>query len=60
MRIIRPGKEPRNKEYRTTCGNCDCHFEFVASEAKEVQDQRDGDYLEIACPTCGHAVTVTP
>lgn len=43
----------RDAMYRHTCGPCGCEFTFLASDAKETFDQRDGTYLEIKCPECG-------
>lgn len=60
MKIIKDGKPPENKIHRTNCRNCRTRFEFAAREAKYISDQRDGDFLQIACPTCGVRVTVTP
>lgn len=60
MRIIRNGRKPEDREHRATCTNCDTRFEFAQKEAKYITDQRDGDYLHICCPVCGHSVAVSP
>lgn len=57
MRIVRQGRVPAKKEYRVGCDNCDTVFIFEEGEARYVSDQRDGDYLEIKCPTCKESVT---
>ena len=60
MRIIKPGKLPEQKTYQSICARCKCHFEFQQIEARYMSDQRDGDYLQIPCPTCHNTVTVIP
>ncbi len=52
MKVIKQGKLPGDKEYRTTCRNCKTEFSFVAKEANYVSDQRDGDCLQVSCPLC--------
>lgn len=37
--------------YERTC-RCGCRFRFLETDAVRRSDQRDGDYLEIACPEC--------
>lgn len=59
MKILVPGKLPTAKVYRAICQKCKCQFEFVRSEARLFHDQRDGDYLIIACPTCSEGVTAS-
>ncbi len=60
MRIIKEGKLPGDRVGQVECPNCHTHFEFKASEAKFVSEQRDGDYYRITCPFvgCGHSVCV--
>lgn len=53
MKIIKQGKIPAEREYRVTCRTCDTVFQFAQSEGKVTSDQRDGDFVSIACPTCG-------
>lgn len=62
MRIVKEGKLPGEQEYRATCRRCGTLFVFLQSEAVLKGDQRDGDYLEVACPLkgCGAAVLVDP
>jgi RNase P subunit RPR2 len=52
MKIIERGHLPEQKPYRVTCGTCRTIFEFEQREAKVTRDQRDGDYVSIACPVC--------
>lgn len=55
MKIIKEGKLPEKKTYKTSCSNCGTEFEFKQEEAEFVSDQRDGDYLKIHCPLPGCA-----
>jgi len=52
MEIIKRGIKPSEKQYEATCRNCDTQIRFFAAEAVRKSDQRDGDYLSIACPVC--------
>ena len=56
MKIIFKGTLPGAREYQASCTNCKTIFEFVASEGKIHVDQRDGDYVTIACPVCYKSV----
>jgi len=58
MRVIRQGTPRADRLYKATCRECDCEFEFQASEARFHPDQRDGDFLSIPCPTCHIVVNV--
>lgn len=58
MRIIREGKIPEEKTYTVECHYCKTAFEFAQKEGRYQPDQRDGDYIEIACPTCKKPCTV--
>lgn len=59
MRVIKIGvkKSEPDTEIVTTCRECDTQFGFLPSEAKLVNDNRDGDYYEIFCPVCSIKVT---
>jgi len=61
MQIISTGRLPGQNIYQSTCRNCGTIFQFSRSEAKEVVDQRDGNFLLITCPLagCGHHVTTS-
>lgn len=52
MEIIVRGKLPEEDEYEATCYRCRTVFRFQRVEARYVSDQREGDYLSIACPVC--------
>ena len=53
MRIIKEGQLPETKKHVFTCTNCKCQFEAIRSECTYNDDQRDGAFLSITCPTTG-------
>lgn len=57
MKIIKKGTIPKTTK-RFTCLNCGCIFECDEREYKMHFDQRDGDYSEADCPTCGRRVLI--
>jgi hypothetical protein len=59
MRIVRQGKLPETQLFRGTCRSCDTEIEFMRIEAKQVSDQRDGDYLSHPCPICKADINVS-
>lgn len=59
MRIIREGKLPEEKVATVTCGYCACYFEFAQKEGTSIYDQRDGNCVQIACPTCSRYIYVS-
>jgi RNase P subunit RPR2 len=58
MKIIKEGKIPSERLYRTTCRHCKTVFEFLESEGN-VRYYRDGNYVEIICPICNIICNVT-
>lgn len=54
MKILTKGTKPTDRIYRSTCPECGTEYEFAQHEAKYHSDQRDGDVLEIKCPSCQH------
>lgn len=52
--IIKEGKK-KIPVFRATCSCCDCVFEFNKEDA-EFGEDRDGKYLKLDCPCCGHPV----
>lgn len=57
MKVIKQGIKPENKVLTMECRYCKAVFEFEKREARLVYDQRDGNYLEIACPCCSEKLT---
>jgi len=52
IEIIKQGTLPGDVPYECTCQHCKTHFRFIRSDALPTSDQRDGDYLSLACPFC--------
>lgn len=52
--IIKEGRKKR-PVFRASCPCCDCVFEFNKEDA-EFGEDRDGKYLKLDCPCCGHLV----
>lgn len=59
MNIIKEGKLPEHKIYRTDCNNCGTIFEFEQFEARFISDFRDGNCLMAHCPLCKKEVYVS-
>lgn len=61
MRIITKGTIPSEKWYIAKCNHCGTKFEFQQKEGTLTYDQRDGNFITIACPLpeCNHNVTVS-
>lgn len=57
MRILKQGTRDGGRKYTATCNGCGTKIEFLQKEATRVSDQRDGDYMEIQCPTCPRRIT---
>lgn len=52
MKIIKQGQPPSSRIYRFTCTSCETVFEAERSECEQIQDFRDGDFVQIYCPVC--------
>jgi hypothetical protein len=57
MKILKQGLIPEEVVYTTTCAHCGTMFEFLQKEGKLTDDQRDGSYVSIECPTCKRTCT---
>lgn len=53
MKIIKEGKLPEQKIYSGTCHYCNCEVEAEKWEWSFTYDQREGNFLQIDCPTIG-------
>lgn len=56
MKILKEGKRPEATVHRGTCNWCDTEIEFARHEGTVTHDQREGDYVSVDCPVCGHSV----
>ena len=57
IEVVELGTPPDQVEYETRCQKCQSKLKFKRSDAKYVNDQRDGDYLTVECPVCKNLVT---
>jgi predicted nucleic acid-binding Zn-ribbon protein len=57
MKVLVSGKNGKPKT-RTELCSCGCMFVFEASEAKYVNDPRDGDAYVVQCPECDASLYV--
>ena len=56
IEVLERGSPPSEKVYETHCNGCHSKLRFKRSDAQFTSDQRDGDFLSIACPVCGRNV----
>lgn len=56
IEVIKRGVLPEDQPYEATCRNCHSQIRFLRSDARLTFDQRDGDFLTVACPVCGKAI----
>lgn len=57
IKILKQGRLPEDIQYAFECYNCKTEFVATNADGKRVQEQRDGDYTEVNCPTCGYRCT---
>ncbi|WP_066795092.1 hypothetical protein [Sphingomonas soli] len=58
IEVISRGHLPENDQFEASCSNCKSTLRFLRSDGKLTFDQRDGDFLTVACPVCGTSVNV--
>lgn len=58
VKVTKPGALPEHDVFEGTCYRCKTEVEFERADAKFTSDQRDGDFLSVACPTCGGSIHV--
>lgn len=58
MRLIKKGVIKRKFTGRWSCRECGSEWELDATDPEPhlVSDQREGDYYQMDCPTCGYKV----
>ena len=59
MEILFRGTPPSAREHTGTCSCCKTQVKFKQAEGKVTYDQRDGNYVAITCPVCGHPIMVS-
>ncbi len=59
IKITTTGKLPAEKQYRGKCYNCGCAIACKRKDGKFYDDQRDGSFVQVSCPTpgCGHKIS---
>lgn len=57
IKILKQGRLPEEVTYKFTCGHCRTEFTAQAKDGKVQSDQREGSWLEVACPLCHHKCT---
>lgn len=55
--VIKRGVLPEETVHEVTCSHCYSELRFKEKEAKLIDDQRDGRYLQITCPVCDRTIT---
>jgi len=61
MKIVKRGKEPKNRVYRGTCHGCKSVMEETEGNLSPEYDQREkGSFAHAVCPVCGHNFVMYP
>lgn len=60
IKTITKGQKPEDRVCRGTCNNCHSVIECLASDARDIFDKRDGNYLQLKCPECQRPMSVYP
>ena len=58
IEVITRGHLPENDQFEACCHKCKSDLRFLRGDAKLTFDQRDGDFVTIACPVCQSLVNV--
>lgn len=53
MKVLQPGKLPKDSTYKHRCVRCDCLFEFDGKEAYSPHPMAPSREVRIQCPTKG-------
>lgn len=56
MKIIKQGIPAEEKKHRGQCSRCETQVEFYRKEGTVTYDQRDGNFVTVKCPVCGHPI----
>ena len=56
MQVVKKGQIPEEREFEATCHRCKSVLCFRQAEGKVTHDQREGSFVTVACPVCGHSV----
>lgn len=58
IEVVRRGHLPEEDQFEAQCYRCKSDIRFLRSDAKFTADQRDGDFVTVACPVCQTPVNV--
>ncbi len=58
MKILKKGTPETERVFHGSC-RCGTEVEFKQREGKVTYDQRDGDFIEVACPICQNRIIVS-
>lgn len=57
IEIVRPGITSAEIKYTAECYRCKCVVRFTGADGRVTSDQRDGDFINVTCPTCGTTIS---
>lgn len=52
IKILKQGRLPEEVTYKFSCGHCKTEFTAQVKDGKLCYDQRNGNWVEVACPVC--------
>lgn len=58
VKILKHGTKHLDQKIHVGCVHCGSHLEYLESEGKLHQDQREGSYREFLCPVCKQSITL--
>ncbi|WP_311270505.1 hypothetical protein [Sphingobium sp. WCS2017Hpa-17] len=58
IKVTKRGSLPEHDLFAGTCHRCKTEVEFERQDARFTDDQRDGGYLTVPCPTCRDNISV--
>lgn len=56
IEVTRQGKKPGDRVCVGTCNNCGTQVKHLVSDGISKSCQREGDWVEVRCPTCGQTI----
>lgn len=59
IRVTKQGSLPELDVFAGACQHCKTEVEFERRDARFSEDQRDGAFLTVDCPTCNGSIHVS-
>jgi len=56
IKVITVGCKPEDRRVQGACSNCKTVCTWVGSDGKHESCQREGEWNNIVCPTCGSVI----